>query len=316
MKLKSEVKIGIIVLVTIALVIWGINYLKGKNILKRSDVYYSVFSNVQGLEKSASIYINGYKIGMINDIHFEKGNLKEIVVSFAVHHDFDIPKGSVAELFNTSFIGGKAIRILPSASNDYYSYGDTLPAQIEPDMISAIKNQITPLTTKAESAMVSADSLLMAINQVMDTQRKDELKASIDNLSAVSSSLNTQLGPKGKLNKTIEELQNFSHMLSENRGRLDTVFANLASISDSIGQANVQQALDNIDKTFAQSSVLLGKINNGEGTLGMLATNDSLYNYLKSSTESLDQLLNDLREHPKRYVHFSLFGKKDKEQKD
>lgn len=315
MKLKSEAKIGIIVLVTIALVVWGINFLKGKNVLERSDLYYTVFPNVQGLEKSASIYINGYKIGMINDIQFEKGNLENIMVSFAVHHDFDIPKGSVAELYNTSLVGSKAIQIIPSSSKEYYTYGDTLPARVETDMITALQNQIEPLTTKAESAMVSADSLLRAINEVMDSQRKDELKSSIDNLSAVSSSLKNQLGPQGDLNKTIEELQKFSQTLSENRGRLDTVFANLASLSDSIGQANVKQTLTSIDKTFAQSSVLLGKINNGEGTLGMLATNDSLYNYLKSSTESLNLLLDDLREHPKRYVHFSLFGKKDKVKK-
>ncbi|HYW95672.1 MAG TPA: hypothetical protein VE870_08800, partial [Bacteroidales bacterium] len=220
------------------------------------------------------------------------------------------------ELYNTSLVGGKAIQIIPSSSNEYYTYGDTLPAHVEADMISTIQNQIAPLTTKAESAMVSADSLLRAINEVMDTQRKDELKTSIDNLSAVSSSLKNQLGPQGHLNKTIEGLQTFSQTLAENRGRLDTVFANLAAISDSIGQANVKQTLASIDKTFAQSSLLLGKINHGEGTLGMLATNDSLYNYLKSSTESLNLLLDDLREHPKRYVHFSLFGKKDKAKKD
>ena len=124
---------------------WGINYLKGRNVLKRSDVYYTVFSDVAGLENSASIYINGFKIGLINDIHFEKGNLKEIVVSFAVHHDFDIPEGSVAELFNTSLIGSKAIRIVPSIIEYLLHYGDTLPSQIEADMLSSIQDQITPL---------------------------------------------------------------------------------------------------------------------------------------------------------------------------
>ncbi len=312
MKFKSEAKIGIIVIVTIALVIWGINYLKGKNILTRNDVYYTVFPNVSGLEKTAAIYINGYKIGLINDIHFEKGDLKEIIVSFAVHHDFDIPKGSVAELYSSSIVGSKAIRILPSNSDSYYSYGDTLPSRIAPDMISNLQNQIAPLTTRAESAIASADSLLSSLNQILDEQRKHDLRTSLDNLSQVSSSLKSQLGANGDLSQTLAELKKFSQTLGNNRERLDSIFANLESLSDSLGKANVRETLAHIDQTFAQSSLLLEKINQGEGTLGMLATNDSLYHSLTSSTESLDLLLNDLRAHPKRYVHFSIFGKKDK----
>ncbi len=316
MKFKSEVKIGIIVIVTIALVIWGINFLKGKNILHRSSVYYTVFSNVAGLEKTAAIYINGYKIGLINDIHFEKGDLADIIVSFAVNQDFDIPRGSVAELYSSSIVGTKSIRIVPSSSETYYSYGDTLPSRIAPDMISSLQNQIAPLTSKAESAIASADSLVSSLNDVLDSQRREDLRKSLDNLSSVSSSLKGQLGTGGDLSQTLGELKKFSVMLGDNRQKLDSIFTNLESMSDSLGKSNVKQTLASIDKTFAQSSLLLEKINNGEGTLGMLATNDSLYNNLRSSTESLDLLLNDLREHPRRYVHFSIFGKKEKPEKE
>ncbi len=316
MKYKSEARIGIIVIVTIALVIWGINYLKGKNILQSSEVFYTVFPDVTGLEKTAAIYINGYKIGLINDIHFEKGDLKEIIVSFAVRNDFDIPKGSVAELYSSSIVGSKAIRIIPSSSDTYYHYGDTLPSSIEPDMIGDLQNKIEPLTKKANSVIATADSLLSSLNDILDSQRKHDLQSSLDNLNSVSSSLKKQLGPDGDLSQTLGELKKFSTMLADNRGKLDSVFTNLAAISDSLGKANVKQTLSNIDKTFAQSSLLLSRMNNGEGTLGMLATNDSLYNSLKSSTESLDLLLNDLREHPKRYVHFSVFEKKEKTPKE
>ncbi len=312
MKLKSEVRIGIIVLVTIALVIWGINFLKGKNVLRRSDVYYTVYHNVSGLEKSASIYINGYKIGLINDIHFEKGNLKEIIVSFSVHHDFEIPKGSVAELYSTSVVGSKAIRILPSSSGDYYSFGDTLPSRNEPDLLTSLKEDLSPLQNKAERAITSADSLIRALNDILDNQRRSDLKNAIGNLSSVSASLRKQLAPGGDLDMTLAELKKFSTMLADNREKLDVVFENLESVSDSLGQANIRQTLEGINKTFNQTSLLLGKINQGEGSLGMLATSDSLYNNLKASTQSLNLLLEDLREHPKRYVHFSVFGRKDK----
>ena len=312
MKLKSEARIGIIVLVTIALVIWGINFLKGKNVLRRSDVYYTVYHNVSGLEKSASIYINGYKIGLINDIHFEKGNLKEIIVSFSVNHDFDIPKGSVAELYSTSIVGSKAIRIIPSASTEYYDFGDTLPSRNEPDMLTSLKENLTPLQEKAESAIGSADSLIETINDILDEQRRTELKDAIGNLTEVSASLKDQLAPGGSLDKTLRELKQFSTMLADNKENLSTLFTNLKSVSDSIGQANIKQTMEGIHKTFEQSSLLLEKINQGEGSLGMLATNDSLYLNLKASTESLNLLLEDLREHPKRYVHFSVFGRKDK----
>ncbi len=313
MNLKREAKIGLIVITTIGLVIWGINFLKGKNVLKRSDVYYTVFPDIGGLEKSAAIYINGYKIGMINDIHFEKGNLKEIIVSFAVHHDFEIPSGSVAELFNTTIIGSKAIRIVPSSSSVLYTYGDTIPSRIEADLFSSLQDEISPLTDKASGAIQSADSLINAFNEVMDEQGRRDLKSSLSNLNSITLSLRKQLGPEGDLNQTLGELKKFSAMLGENREKLDTIFTNLAAISDSLGQANVKEVVSGINTTFEQSSLLLSRINQGEGSLGLLTTNDSLYNSLKASTESLNILLADLKEHPKRYVHFSVFGKKDKE---
>jgi phospholipid/cholesterol/gamma-HCH transport system substrate-binding protein len=312
LKIKTEAKIGIIVLVTIALVIWGINFLKGKNILKRSDVFYAVFEDIKGIDVSAPVMISGYQVGLINTISFAKGELDRLIVAFTVDHKYDIPLNSTVELFSADLLGSKALRILPSGEASYHQYGDTLKSSIQNDMISQLSSEFIPLKEKAESAIEELDSLIASLNYVLDEKTSHALQESIANLESLSSGMAKQMGPGGDLQKTFTSLNNFTKMLSDNNEKLDAVFSNLESISDSIAKANVSELLNSINKTFTESSELMARINEGEGSLGLLASNDSLYLNINSSIQSLDLLLKDLNENPKKYVHFSLFGRKDR----
>jgi phospholipid/cholesterol/gamma-HCH transport system substrate-binding protein len=309
-KLKTEFKIGIIVLSTIALVIWGINFLKGRNVLKRSDVFYSVYSDIDGLSASAPIMLNGYKVGMVNKISFKKDQLDEIIVAYTVGHQYDIPKGSVAELYNAGIMGGKSIKIIPSKNKEYHHFGDTLKSSTEKGLIAQLQNEFIPLKDKIESLTTNADSLILGMRVMLN--ENSSFNQAISNLSLVSAQLKAQFDEGGQLNETISALQKFSVTLSENRGKIDTLFDNFASISDSIAQANIMQSINYMESTFSETSKLLAKINAGEGSLGMMSTNDSLYVNVTSATQSLDLLLKDLQNNPKRYVHFSVFGKRDK----
>lgn len=311
-KLKTEVKIGIIVLSTIALVIWGINFLKGRNVLKRSDVYYGVYTDVAGLTNSAAVTLNGYKVGMVNNISFRKKSLNEIIVAFTVAHQFDIPQGSVAELYSAGIMGGTAIRIIPSKNNTFHHFGDTLISSSQQDLFTQLQSEFIPLKDKLESLTNNADSLIMAMKIILDEESQQSFKQAINDLSSISGKLKSQLSDGGQLDLTIAALQNFAGTLDKNRGKIDTVFANLASISDSVAQANIMQSISYMESTFSETSKLIGKINAGEGSLGLLTANDSLYVNVTSATQSLDLLLKDLQDNPKRYVHFSIFGKKDK----
>lgn len=312
LKIKTEAKIGIIVLVTIALVIWGINFLKGKNILKRSDVFYAVFHDIQGIDVSAPVMISGYQVGLINTIYFAEGKLDRIIIAFTVDHEYDIPLNSTVELFSSDLLGSKALRIIPSGEPGFHHYGDTLKSSIQKDLISQLSSEFIPLKDKAEGAIDELDSLIRSLNYILDEKTSIALQNSIAHLESVSSGLARQMEPGGDLQKTFSSLNDFSKMLSDNRQKLDTVFSNIESISDSVAKANVSELINSIQETFAESSDLLAKINEGEGSLGLLASSDSLYININSTIQSLDVLLNDLNENPKKYVHFSLFGGKNR----
>jgi len=312
MKLKTEAKIGIIVLSTIALVIWGINFLKGKNVLKRTDVYYAIYDDVAGLKMSGSVILSGFKVGMINNIEFVEGRYDKVIVAFIVNSTFNIPKNSIAQIYSNDIMGNKVIRIIPSNEEDFYQYGDTLQSGIDPDMIAKIQEQIKPLVETSTNAIMGIDTLVTSINQVLDPETQKKLQLALSNLESTTASISKQLSPGGKLDKTFTSLQAFTLMLDNNKDKLSSAFENLESITDSVANSNLTQTIANINSTFAQSQLLLEKINNGEGSLGLMATSDSLYNNLVSASANLSILLGDMNQHPKRYVHFSVFGKKDK----
>jgi phospholipid/cholesterol/gamma-HCH transport system substrate-binding protein len=314
MRFKTEAKIGIIVLSTIAVVIWGINFLKGRNILKRTDVYYAVYEDVAGLKMSGSVILSGFKVGVINTIEFHKEHLDKVIVAFVINGPYEIPKNSIAQIYNSDIMGTKVIRIIPSAEKEFYNYGDTLPTSIDPDLITKIQDQISPLVSSTNNAMLGIDTLLTSINQVLDPATRKKVQSALINLESTSESLSRQLSPGGNLDKTFSSLKAFTMMLDSNKEKLSAAFANLENITDSVANSNLTQAISNINATFGQSQILLKKINNGEGSLGLLATNDSLYTNLVSAGANLSILLEDMNQHPKRYVHFSVFGKKEKKE--
>ena len=310
-KLKTETKIGIIVLLTLALVIWGINFLKGKNILKRTDVFYVVYEDIQGIDVSAPVLINGYKAGMVNGIAFEKNKLDRIIISFTVEHKFKIPVHSLVELHSADLLGTKALRIIPSNEISYHDFGDTLLSSVKKDMTTALSDELLPLKGRIESAVIEIDTLIGSLNKILDEGTALTLKSTIAHLNTISSNLSRQTSSGGDLDQTIRSLKDFSSTLTNNQQKLDLIFTNIESLSDSIAKSNVKELIASLHSTFSESSNILHKMNAGEGSLGLLATNDSLYLNLNEAIESLDVLLKDLNEHPKRYVHFSLFGKKD-----
>lgn len=312
MKIRTEVKIGFIVLATILLVIYGINYLKGKNVLKRTDVYYAVFKDISGLQLSSPIFISGMKIGLINDIDFPEDRYDRIQVAMAINKGIKIPENSIVELYSSDIMGNKALRIIPSSEKALASYGDTLDAIVQMDIISNLQSQLDPFKEKISVTLSGLDSLLKALNNVLTPASQKNLQLMISNLEESTGSLNAQLGKGGKLQQTIDNLNIFSKMLSDNKDRLNTVFQNVEEITDSIAVSNLKSAIANLDQTLDQTRKLMSSINQGEGSLGLLATNDSLYKNLESATSHLSILLEDLEKNPKRYVHFSIFGKKDR----
>lgn len=309
MKISREFKIGLVALIAVVLAVWGINFLKGINVLKPTDKYYAVYGNVKGLIESAVVYLNGYKVGNVSRIEFDEKNLKRVVVEISLERKVKLPRNTSIVIRSGSLISGsKDIDLLLGEGPGYYESGDTLPSGIQVEL----SDYIDPIRAQVESLITSVDTLMVSLGALIDTQTRENLQGTIASLNEAMHSLRLSLQPSGALSQSFTNLASITDNLKKSNAEISNVLHNFSAVSDSLRQADLKALIKHADETFASTSEIFDKINQGEGTAGQLIVNDSLYNNLNSALASLDSLLIDLREHPKRYVHLSVFGKKDK----
>ncbi len=309
MKIRKETKIGIIAVIIIAFFVWGYNFLKGKNILSTNSIYYAIYDNIDGLEEANPVYLSGYKIGVVESIKLHNKFKDKLVVRFSVEEDISIPLKTEAIIYPATLIAGKAIKLNFTNSLKFYESGDTIIGILEKDMISSLSEELLPVKNKIETLVESMDSVL----SIFDSKRRRGLKSSLDNINKVTEDLSEMLdADNSKLANILANVESISSNLKNNNEQITNILENFSNISDSLDQAKIKNTLLNANKTLAEFSEISAKINNGKGTIGMLINNDSLYLNLNNLAADLDSLVIDLNENPKRYVHFSLFGKKDK----
>jgi phospholipid/cholesterol/gamma-HCH transport system substrate-binding protein len=309
MKISRESKIGAVALVAIVLGIWGINYLKGINILQPTEKYYAVYGNVKGLIESAVVYLNGYKVGNVTSIEFDKKDMNRIIVEISLEKNVKLPRNTRMVVRSGSLISGaKDIDLELGKGPGFQEPGDTLSAAIQVEL----SDYIDPIRKQVESLITSVDTLMLSMSDLIDKDTRKNLQATIANLNGMSQSLNRSLQPSGTLNASFANLSEVTGNLKKSNEAISALLHNLADVSDTLKQADLKALVQNADKTFAQTAAVFEKINEGQGTAGQLVVNDSLYNTLNSAIASLDSLLIDLKAHPKRYVHLSVFGKSDK----
>ncbi len=309
MKFTREFKIGFVALVAIALAIWGINYLKGINIFKSTDTYFGVYRNVKGLVENAVVYLNGYKVGNVSAIEFDKDNVSQIIVKISLAQQIKLMKGTTMVLRSGSIISGtKDVDLVLGSGPGFHDSGDTLRSAVQVELT----DYIDPIRQKVESLVTSVDTLMLALNDLMDENTRKNLQGTIANLNDATASLRLSLQPSGSLNQSLSNLSVVTDNLRKSNEDISRMLQNFATISDTLKQSRLKELIAHADSTFSHTADLFAMINSGEGSAGQLVRNDSLYNNLNSALASLDSLLIDLREHPKRYVHLSVFGKKDK----
>jgi phospholipid/cholesterol/gamma-HCH transport system substrate-binding protein len=285
----------------------GFSYLKSTPLFDNSKTLYAVYPNVGGLQSGTVVSINGFGVGKVNDIQFmdTEGNL---VVTFTVSSDFQFSKNCTVELYDTGIIGGKGLQIMPVFDGGRtIQSGDTLSTDTRPGLTELAQQKLTPLFRKFESAVTDADSVLMNVNDVLDTKTKRDLRNAINGLSELMVSLNVSA-------------KSLNTILNDNKSTLDsslTNFAaltsNFAKLSDSLNNAGLGNTLTSLQSTVASLDKILLKMQKGDGTLGKLMNDKELYTNLTSASKELDLLLQDFRLNPKRYVNVSVFGKKQKE---
>ncbi len=303
MKYTKEVKTALLALVAILLFIFGYSFLKGKNWFDSSRTFYAVYNDVEGLTASSPVTINGLEVGNVTNISFLNTS-GQLLVTFTVDNEFPFSKNSIAQIYGGGLIGGKSIGILPEyEQGNMAKSGDTLDSAIEEGLLELVNERLTPLQEKVEKVIVSTDSLVNAFNQILNEETRKDLKRSIEDLSQTMASLKNTA-------------QSADNILSENSPKLNRTFTNLDEMStnlnnfsDSISQVDLKKMTDDLESAVANFQTVTEKLNNGEGTAAKLINDPSVYNNLEKATNQLDALIQDVKLNPKRYVHFSIFGK-------
>jgi len=307
--MSRELKTGIVAVLILCLGYWGFNFLKGQNLLEAaSRVFYIEYDNIQGLNKASNVSINGLNVGKVSDITFNTDSTKrgKLVVKISLDNDFEFSKKSVAKIYSTSIIGGESLAIIPSYIGKPAVSGDYLIGEVESDIFTSVGETLNPLKTKVERVIIGADSLLIALNDVLDLKSRDSFKRTIFGLETTVSSMTNTLS---SFNKMIDSTKGDINIALENTKKIT---ANFAKVSDTLANVNFGQTVRTLQTTLANVNGLLLNIENGKGSLGKLATDDSMYNNLTNASKELEELLKEMKLNPKRFVHFSLFGKKVK----
>jgi phospholipid/cholesterol/gamma-HCH transport system substrate-binding protein len=310
-KISNEVKVGAIALITLLVFIWLYNFLKGKDFLTSSALYYAVYDKTGGLAESSPVEINGHKVGVVQSIDFIDAVSGRLLAVFSVDKDFKLPKNTVAEIVPVSLLGGMKVQFVYGKGPGTYSEGDTLTGRLAESILDKVGTELLPVKDKITNLIIVLDSVISSVNVILDADFKRNLDGTLANLNNATKSLDNIIGSKEtELESTLDNLQKFSQMLAKNSDKLNSTFTNLETISDTLAAADIYAAVSNLKSSLEKAALLIDKLNNGKGTAGQLLTNDSLYANLTNSLESLNVLLKDVKVNPNRYVHFSLFGKK------
>ena len=315
MKISTNIKIVLLFFVRIAVLIWGFNFLKGKNLLSKSTNYFIVYDKIGGLKKSSIVTINGFKVGQVIDINFLSDNSGKLVVNFIMENDIKIPKNSTARIYSMDLMGSKAISLIFSDSASIAISGDTLLSDIEKELKEEVNAQMLPLKYKAEGLMGSIDSVLVVIQNIFTENTRENLEqtfaninTTIYNLEKTSLNLNKFVDvEKGKVSKIFANIHSVTTMFSSSSGELKHIISNFSDISDTLAAIKFATTINNANNTLQNINSVISDINNGKGSIGQLINDDKLYKNLENSSKQLDLLLKDIRTNPKRYIHYSLF---------
>ena len=297
--MRKEVKIGIIGILAIGMLIFGINYLRGVTMFKSSRSYYVEFNNINGLPTSSPVFANGYKIGLVRDIQYNYEKLGSVTVEVELDNDMRIPSGSKGELVTEMLGTVKMNLLLNLESQSYLQPGDTLQGFANNGIMGVAETMVP----KIEQLLPKMDSILSSLNQLL---ADPALAATLHNAEQVTANLNITTNELNKLMK---------NDLPKITGNLVTMSEDINTITHNLKSIDYAATMSRIDSTLYNVQLLTNKLNSKNNTIGLLFNDPTLYNNLSTTTANAASLLEDLKSHPKRYVHFSLFGRKEKQTK-
>lgn len=318
MKISNETKVGAIAIVALLCLILGYNFLKGKRLFDQSTIIFGTYSNVQGLTTSNPIVINGLEVGSVYAITPTK-DMRSISVQMSINRNINIPENSIA-IIKPNPLGNTTIEIKLGDAQTFLKNKGTINTDANPGLFSDVLGRVDPVLYEVKKAVGSIDTLLLNVNSAIDPATKSNLQSTIANLNKLTASLVTSSASleamlnaqTGSVAKTMSNLNSLTANLANNNDKINHVMTNLDVTTEKLAKIELQKTLDTLDVAINNLKVTMEKLNSKEGTMGLLMNDPSLYRNLSSTSNKLNLLLDDLRLHPKRYMSFSVFGKKAK----
>jgi len=313
MSVSKVTKIGTMVVFAIALLIWGVSYLKGNNLFKKENIYFAIYNEVNGLSVSNAVLINGFKVGQVIKIDYIPDSVERFKVSISIEDKYKIVNGSVAQVYSQDIMGTRGIRIIRGKLDGFHQTGDTLIAAVEGGLVEQVNMEIAPLKKKAESLISSLDSAIIIVREIFNKRTQEDLrntfasiKNTIANLEKTTFTLDTLLTTeKSKLALIFSHVESISANLEKNNDKITRIISNFSALSDSLAKADIASTLAKADKALNQFNLILNDVNSGKGSIGQLVKNDTLYRNIENASYHLSRLMRDMHENPKRYLHFS-----------
>lgn len=302
-KISKEFQIGALVVATVAVLFFGVNYLKGVNVFNPSNYYYAKFDRVNGLLESSSVTVQGVKLGVVKSINYNFNAVSDgVVVELMVDDDLKVPVGSMAVL-TCGLLGGADVSISMKQTypGQFYNPGDTIPAILDEGPMSAVTERVMP---RIQAIIPQLDSLIYSLRMITEDNSIQKTLGNIDRLTAnlehASVSLNNMMS------KDVPVIL----------GNVNTITTDFSKVSTNLSRIDFSSTMNKMDATLSNLKLITDKVNSGDGTVGLLLNDRSLYDNLNSTAGSANNLLVDLKANPRRYVHFSMFGKSDKKEKE
>ena len=265
MKLTKTSKIGILVVICLTLLIWGINFLKGRDIFRTEKVFYARYKNVGGLTATTLVTLNGLKVGYVREIYFAEDLSGDLIVKIAIHNDFPLPKGTSAEIASSDLLGSKVVKLILGKSDMVLHANDTLSTQMAADIIQQVNEQIAPIKAKAERMIENLDSIVVAFSKILnsDSQRQivesiRQINLTMTNIQMISGNLNDVVKTQKKnLASTISDLSQITGNLNTNSGKLGHIMNNFSSFSDSLTKLQINRTINHLSGSVDNLQVIL-----------------------------------------------------------
>ena len=319
MKYSKYVKLGFLIVISLAILFWGLNYLKGNDIFKQNKNYFVVYERIDGLLEANKVTMNGYQIGQVKNISFAPNKSGNLIVTLMIDASFEIPVNSLAQIVSSDIMGTRSIRMILSDENAVYQSNDTIPGAIESDLKEQVSLQVLPIKNKAEQLLSTIDSAITVLTVIFNEDARENLSESFENINKTienAQSITSDLqqivsAEKGNIQQILINIEDITSFLSSNTAELEKTIKNLSSFSDTLSQISVTPIITNIADASNQILSLLEKINSDENTAGLLLNDDELYLTITALSQNLSFLINDIQSNPKRYLQFSAidFGK-------